>query len=57
MVAVAKFGIHKKNLCGIHKETLKAKILSVGYPTLSDAKLVNVAKFKSSNYFNFIIFI
>ena len=36
MVAVAKFGIHN--------ETLKSKILSVGYPTLSDAKLDNVAK-------------
>ena len=42
---------------GIHKEKLKSKILSVGYPTLSDAKLDNVAKFKSSNYFNFITFI
>ena len=57
MVAVAKFGIHKKNQFGIHKEKLKSKILSVGYPTLSDAKLDNVAKFKSSNYFNLIIII
>ena len=57
MVAVAKFGIHKKIQFGIHKEKLKSKILSVGYPTLSDAKLDNVAKFKSSNYFDFIIFI
>ena len=47
----------KKIQFGIHKEKLKSKILSVGYPTLSDAKLDNVAKFKSSNYFHFIIFI
>ena len=47
MAAVAKFGIHKKNQFGIHKEKLKSKILSVGYPTLRDAKLNNVAKFKS----------
>ena len=57
MVAVAKFGIHKKIQFGIHKEKLKSKILSVGYPTLRDAKLDNVAKFKSSNFFDFIIFI
>ena len=37
MVAVEKFGIHK--------EKLKSKTLSVGYPTPSDAKLDNVAKF------------
>ena len=53
----SKIGIHKKIQFGIHKEKLKSKILSVGYPTLSDAKLDNVAKFKSSNYFDFIIFI
>ena len=57
MVAVEKFGIHKKIIFGIHKEKFKSLILSVGYPTLSDAKLDNVAKFKSSNYFDFIIFI
>ena len=57
MVAVAKFGIHKKILFGIHKEKLNSKILSVGYPTLSDAKLDNVDKFKSSNYFDIVIFI
>ena len=48
MVAIVKFGIHK--------EKLKSKILSVGYPTQSDAKLDNVAKFESSNYIDFIIF-
>ena len=45
MVAAEKFGIHKKIQFGIYKEKRKSKILSVGDPTLSDAKLDNVAKF------------
>ena len=47
----------KKIEFGIHKEKIKSKILSVGYPTLRDAKLDNVAKFKFSNFIDFIIFI
>ena len=53
----SKIWYSQKIQFGIHEEKLNSKILSVGYPTLSDAKLDNVAKFKSSNYFDFIIFI
>ena len=44
MLAVAKFVIQKENLV--------SKILSVGYPTLSNVRVDNVAKFNSSNYSN-----
>ena len=51
MLAGAKFGIHKTlyPFC-IHKGKLKSKILIVGYPSLSSAKLDNDAKFNYSNY-------
>ena len=51
MVAVAKFGSHKKTFFqfGIYNEI--PYVLSHEYPTQSNAKIDNVAKFNWPNYF------